>query len=229
MAATFAFALPAALLLAMVAPMPARALTVYSASGSPISGSLAGSDFSNASWRLTATAEEGLSTNTVFTVPSLGSFDLWWLQANPRLTIETPGQSLEADLLPSSPFAWRILSGLFPVGPSPKIGFVFTTPSFFPETAAGLFGVSDAYTNLRQPLSVVGPSIFEAGSYPTTLGLLVVSDPAIPGTGRFRIAPAPAPLPLFGAGAALAWSRRLRRRTGLHGQVRRSASVATVR
>ncbi|MFN9619529.1 MAG: hypothetical protein ACK55X_07460 [Synechococcaceae cyanobacterium] len=229
MSATNAVVVPAALLLAMVAATPARALMVYTASGSPISGSLAGNAFSNASWRLSATAEEGLSTNSVFPVPPLGSFDLWWLQANPRLTIETPGQSLEADLLPSSPFAWRILSGLFPVGPSPKIGFVFTTPSFFPETAAGVFGVSDSYTDLRQPLSVVGPSIFEAGSYPTTLGLLVVSEPAIPGTGRFRIDPAPAPLPLFGAGAALAWSRRLRRRAGLHGPVRRSASVATVR
>lgn len=202
----------AALVLAVVAAAPARALLVYSASGSPISGSLGGTSFSNASWRVTASANESLSTNSVFQVPPLGTFDLWWLQASPRVTIETPGQTLEADLLPSSPFAWRILSGLFPVGPSPKIGFVFTTPAFFPETAAGVFGVTGSYTNLREPLGLVGPSIFEVGTYPTTLGPLEVGAPAIPGTGRFTINRVPAPLPLFGAGAALGWSRRLRRR-----------------
>lgn len=205
-------AVRAALLLAVVAAAPARALMVYSASGSPISGSLGGTSFSNASWRVTATADESLSTHSVFPFPPFGSFDLWWLQASPRVTIETPGQRLEADLLPSSPYAWRILSGLFPVGPSPKIGFVYTTPSFFPETAAGLFGVSGSYTDLREPLSLLGPSIFEVGSYPTTLGPLEVHAPAIVGPGRFRINRAPGPLPLVGVGAALGWSRRLRRR-----------------
>jgi hypothetical protein len=212
MPAPVSFAVRSALLLALVAAAPARALMVYTASGSPISGSLGGTSFSNASWRVTATAEPSLSTNSVFPFPPLGSFDLWWLAASPRLTIETPGQRLEADLLPSASFDWLVLSGLFPVGPSPKIGFVFTTPSFFPEKAAGVFGVGGSYTDLRQPLSLVGPSVFEFGTYPTSLGALVVPEPSIPGTGRFRIDPAPAPLPLCGAGAALAWSRRLRRR-----------------
>jgi hypothetical protein len=212
MSAPVSHAVRAALLLSLVAAAPARAVLVYSASGSTISGSLGSLSFTDARWRMTATAEESLSTQTVFTVPPLGTFDLWWLEANPRVTIETPAQTLTADLLPDSSFAWRILSGLFPVGPSEKIGFVYTTPSFSPETAAGLFGVSGSFTDLRQPLNLVGASIFEAGSYPTSLGTLVVNAPAIPGTGSFRIDPVPAPLPLLGAGAALGWSRRLRRR-----------------
>lgn len=194
---------------------PARALRIYSAQGDGLSGSLDGTAFSNASWRLSASAEESLATNTVFNVPGLGRFDLWWLTANPRLTVDTGAGSLSADLLPASPFRWIVLSGLFPVGPSPKLGFVFTTPSFSPETAAGIFGVPGSYTDLADPLQLAGPSIFELGTYPTSRGALVVSAPAVVRPGSFRIAPVPGPLPLLGAGTALLWSRRLRRRQGL--------------
>lgn len=202
----------AAVALALAAP--ARALQIYSARGDGISGSLAGTTFANASWRLTAAADESLATNTVFSVPGLGSFDLWWLTASPRLTVDTGASSLVADLLPSDPFRWIVLSGLFPVGPSPKLGFVYTTPSFSPETAAGIFGVPGSYTDLSEPLQLLGPSIFEAGTYPTSLGPLLVSAPAPVTPGGFRIDPVPAPLPLLGAGSALLWSRRLRRRLG---------------
>ncbi|MFM7265269.1 MAG: hypothetical protein ACKOZW_06720 [Cyanobium sp.] len=193
---------------------PARALQIYTAQGTGLTGSLAGTSFNNASWRLSAQAEESLATNTVFTVPGLGSFDLWWLTASPRLTVQSGSTALTADLLPADPFRWIVLSGLFPVGPSPKLGFVFTTPSFFPETAAGIFGVPGSFTDLGDPLQLAGPSIFETGTYPTSRGALVVSAAAIQ-PGSFRIDPVPGPLPLLGAGTALLWSRRLRRRHGL--------------
>ncbi|MEB3170744.1 MAG: hypothetical protein VKK43_05165 [Synechococcaceae cyanobacterium] len=210
-------ALLATLALSLGAPAlslapPAHALQIYSAQGDGLNGSLDGLPLSNASWRLTATADESLATNTVFTIPGLGSFDLWWLTANPRLTVHTATGPVITTLQNADPFRWIVLSGLFPVGPSPKLGFVYTTPSFAPETAAGIFGVPGSYTDLGDPLQLQGPGIFEAGTYPTSRGALVVTAPAAVRPGSFRIDPVPGPLPLLGAGSALLWSRRLRRR-----------------
>jgi hypothetical protein len=206
---------------ALTLALPARALQVVTTGGEAMGGTLAGTSFADASWRITAAVDESQSTNTILTVPGVGAFDLWWLSANPRLTIETAAGPLEADLLPSAPFRWIVLSGLFPVGPSPKLGFVYTTPSFFPETAAGIFGVPGSYTDLRQPLQLLGPSILEAGTYPTSLGPLVVSSPAPVTPGFFRIQPVPGPLPSVGAATALAWSRRLRQRARRTGRLPR--------
>ena len=107
------------------------------------------------------------------------------------MTITAAGSTLEAELLPDGPFSWIVLSGTFPVGPTPKIGFQYTTASFQPETAAGLFGVPGLFTTLQQPFVASGPSAFELNTYPTTSG----------------------PLPLLGLAAAAGWSRRLRRST----------------
>jgi hypothetical protein len=197
-------------LLPLVAPQPGRALLVYSATGSNISGSLGGATFSDASWTLTAIAEEQLSTFTSFTTGP-GTFNLWSLPVAPRVTIETATQLLEAALLPSSTFSWLALSGTFPVGPTPKIGFVYTTPSFFPEKAAGVFGVAGSFVNLKAPYSVSGASIFEAFTYPTTAGDLVISaSGTVPGT--FQIVTVPVPPPVLAVVAAFSWSRRLRQR-----------------
>jgi hypothetical protein len=184
---------------------------VYSATGSGISGSLGGTPFSDASWTLTATADEQLSSLTIIPAGPSGSFNLWSLPVSPRLKIETMAALFEADLLSENPFRWLALSGTFPFGPTPKIGFVYTTPTFQPETAAGVFGVPGSFVNLRAPYSVAGPSIFEAHTYPTSAGSLVITTSSeVPGT--FRIAPVPTPLPALALAAAFSCSRRLRAR-----------------
>jgi hypothetical protein len=198
-------------LLLLAAPQAAQALLVYSASGSSISGSLGGVAFADASWRLTATADEGLSSFSSFNVPNAGTFQLWSLPVAPRLTIQTVASVLEADLLPSANFRWLALSGAFPVGPTPKIGFVYTTPFFNPETAAGVFAVPGSFVDLRSPANFTGASIFEANTYATTSGPLVISSsPTVVGT--FRIDPVPAPLPALAVAGVFSWSRRLRLR-----------------
>lgn len=203
--------LAACSLLLLAPPQASQALLVYSATGLSISGSLGGVPFADASWRLTATADEGLSTFSTFTVPSAGTFQLWSLPVAPRLTIQSLASVLEADLLPSANFRWLALSGTFPVGPTPKIGFVYTTPFFNPETAAGVFAVPGSFVNLRSPVSFAGASIFEANTFATTSGSLVISSSTtVPGT--FRIEPVPAPLPALAVAGVLSWSRRLRLR-----------------
>ncbi len=194
------------------APPASQALLVYTATGPNISGSLGGIPFNQAAWSLTATADEALAQNNVFSVPPLpGKFDLWSLPVSPKLRIHTMASLLEADLLPMDMRRWLVLSGKFPVGPTPKIGFVFTTPSFNPETAAGLVGVQGSYVDLKSPISFVGPSIFEPFTFPTTAGELVIhtssTDP-----GTFGIDPVPGPLPALGVAGAFSWSRKLRRR-----------------
>jgi hypothetical protein len=200
----------------LAAAQPSQALLVYSAAGSSISGSLGGTAFVDASWSMTATADETQATLSSFTAPGVGTFDLWWLPVNPRVKIQTLASLLEADLLPSTPFRWLALSGTFPVGPTPKIGFVYTTPFFNPETAAGVFGVPGSFVNLQTPTSFAGASIFETNSYPSSAGPLVISSSAeVPGV--FRIDPVPGPLPALALAGAFSWSRRLRARRARRG------------
>lgn len=198
------------LTLPLLLPPAARALLFYSAAGSSISGSLGGVDFTDASWQVSGTADETQARNTIIPIGPPGSLNLWSLPVSPRVTITAAGSSLEAELLPDGDLSWIVLSGTFPIGPTPKIGFVYTTASFFPETAAGLFGVPGLFTTLQVPFAASGPSAFEVNTYPTTAGPLVISS-FNSGAGVFRIQPVPGPLPLFGLAAAGAWSRRLRR------------------
>ena len=67
--------LAAGSLLPLVAAQPSHALLVYTANGSNISGSLGATTFSDASWTLTAIADEQLSTLSSFTAP-VGTFNL---------------------------------------------------------------------------------------------------------------------------------------------------------
>jgi hypothetical protein len=153
-------------LLVLASPQASQAWLVYSAKGSSISGSLGSVTFTNADWTLTATANESLASLT--TIPTMmGTFNLWSLPVSPRLKIESMATVLEADLIPKLNFNWLALSGSFPVGPTPKIGFVFTNPFFNPEKAAGVFGVVGSFVDLKSPYSVSGPSIFETDIYPT--------------------------------------------------------------
>jgi hypothetical protein len=202
--------LAAAPWLLLATPQASRAMLVYSAAGSSISGSLGGVAFTDASWSLKATADETLSTLSSFSAGP-GTFNLWWLPVSPRLTITTAATVLEADLQPATPFRWIALSGTFPVGFTPKIGFVYTTPSFDPETAAGIFGVPGSFVNLKSTANFTGSSIFEINSFPTSSGPLVISaSSTVPGV--FRIDPVPGPLPVLVVAGAMSWSRRLRRR-----------------
>lgn len=84
----------------LATPPAARALLLYSAEGSAIDGSLGGPAFTNAEWKISAVADETLSTNLVFN-PGPGIFDLWLLPVTPRAVIRYgSGQTLEAELLP---------------------------------------------------------------------------------------------------------------------------------
>ena len=195
---------------------PSHALLVYAAEGSSLTGTLGGLSFTDASWRLTATADETLAVRQTFTVP-MGTFDLWSLPVSPRVRIQTMANVLEANLLPQGIFGWRVLSGTFPVGPTPKIGFVFTTSMLQPETAAGLINVPGSFVDLQSPVSFSGDSIFQANSPPFSFfpiegggELKITTSTFAPGT--FRISQTPAPLPALAVVGAFSWSRRLRRR-----------------
>ncbi|MEB3335614.1 MAG: hypothetical protein VKP70_11595 [Cyanobacteriota bacterium] len=203
------FSITATALFAVVSPSPSEALLVYSATGSKVSGSLAGEAFVDAAWSLQAIADESLATLSTFTVPGQGAFALWSLPVSPKVRIETVANVLEADLLPSGTFRWLALSGTFPVGPSPKIGFVYTTPTFQPETAAGVVNVPGSFVDLRSPAEFTGPSLFEPFSFVTSAGPLVISGSSVV-TGTFRIDPVPGPLPALAVAGAFSWSRRLR-------------------
>lgn len=203
-------AVGSSLALPLLLPAQASAVLVYSAAGSSISGSLGGVPFSGASWRVLGLGDETLARNTIIPIGPPGSLNLWSLPVAPRVTITAAGSTLDAELLADGPFSWIVLSGIFPVGPTPKIGFVYTTASFQPETAAGLFGVPGLFTTLQEPFVASGPSAFELNTYPTTAGPLVISA-FNSGAGEFRIQPVPGPLPLLGLAAAAGWSRRLRR------------------
>jgi hypothetical protein len=175
---------------------------LYTAQGSAIDGSLGGVPFSNASWVVSAVVDEGLIQNTVFTKPPLGTFDFWLTSVQPSVVITTTtGERMEASLLSQAPLDWIVLSGKFPVGPDPKIGFVYTNSSFFPETAAGLFGVPGLYIDMKSPVVLSGPSVFEANVYPSTAGSLVITSTTNnPGTFSVTV---PAPSPLNGTGTLL--------------------------
>lgn len=78
----------------------------------------------------------GLSTQSTFTVPGPGRFDLCSLPVALRLWIQSLATVLEAELLPSTPYRWLALFGTFLKSPAPKIGFDHTTP--FPTTLGPL-------------------------------------------------------------------------------------------
>lgn len=175
---------------------------LYSAQGSAIDGSLGDVPFSNASWVVSAVVDEGLIQNIVFTKPPLGTFDFWLTSVQPSVVITTTtGERMEATLLSQAPLDWIVLSGKFPVGPDPKIGFVYTNSSFFPETAAGLFGAPGLYIDMKSPVVLSGPSVFEANVYPSTAGPLVITS-TTNNPGTFSVT-APAPSALNGTGTLL--------------------------
>ena len=194
------------------------ALLRYSASGTGISGSLAGEAFSNAAWEVFANGDSDHVQQLMIPTGPMQQINAWLLNpVAPSLRLTWAGAQRTAQLAASSPFSWSILSGLFPSGPSPKIGFVYGNPSFTEEHAAGLVSLPPSpnpslYNDLQAPITLTSPwGTFEQYTYPTSAGDLVISVAAIQ-PGIFRIDPVPAPLPLLGLGSALVWSRQLRRR-----------------
>ena len=205
----------AALTLLLVSPQASQALLVYTAAGANITGSLGGTSFSNATWELSATADEGLSSFVSFPGPGGGEFRLWSLPVAPLVRINSSGTVLQAALQSDATYHWLALSGTFPVGPTPKIGFVYTNSSFNPETAAGVVRVEGSFVDLRSPVAFSGPSLFETtallGPFPSSAGPLTITASS-PALGVFRIEPVPAPLPVLSVAGAFSWSRKLRRR-----------------
>ncbi|MEB3362040.1 MAG: hypothetical protein VKI42_07955 [Synechococcaceae cyanobacterium] len=194
------------------------ALFRYAASGTGISGSLAGEVFSDAAWEVFAHADSDHVQQLTIPTGPMQQIDAWLLKpVAPSLRLSWAGAQRTAQLASSSPFSWSILSGLFPIGPSPKIGFVYGNPSFSVEHAAGLVSlpplpIPSLYNDLQAPVTLTSPwGTFETHTYPTSAGDLIISVADIQ-PGIFRIDPVPAPLPLLGLGSALVWSRQLRRR-----------------
>ena len=190
----------------------------YTASGGGITGNLNGQSFSNATWKVSAIGD-GANAQHLFIPAGPGQqIELWLLKpVSPSLQLNWAGGQQSTQLPANSPFSWSILSGLFPTGPSPKIGFVYANPSFSNEHAAGLVSLPSApdaslFNALQQPVTLTSPyAIFESSTYPTSAGDLTIAT-ALPLPGTFRIDLVPSPLPLLGIGSALGWSRRLRRR-----------------
>jgi hypothetical protein len=194
------------------------ALLRYVANGSGISGTLAGEAFSNALWQVSAEADPADVVKVLIPPGPPPQIEAWLLKpVTPSLQLTWAGGQRTVQLGASSPFGWSILSGLFPTGPTPKIGFVYANPDFSDEHAAGLVSlppsaIASLFNNLQQPVALASPfGTFEAFTYPTNLGDLIISTADIrPGT--LRISPVPSPLPLLAFGGALGWSRQLRRR-----------------
>lgn len=194
------------------------ALLRYVANGSGISGTLAGEAFSNALWQVSAEADPADVVKVLIPPGPPPQIEAWLLKpVTPSLQLTWAGGQRTVQLGASSPFGWSILSGLFPTGPTPKIGFVYANPDFSDEHAAGLVSlppsaIANLFNNLQQPVALASPfGTFEAFTYPTNLGDLILSTADIrPGT--LRISPVPSPLPLLAFGGALGWSRQLRRR-----------------
>ncbi|MFN7900810.1 MAG: hypothetical protein ACK5N0_14335 [Synechococcaceae cyanobacterium] len=208
------------------------ALLRYSANGGGISGSLGGESFSNALWQVSATADSSNVLHLMIPAGPGQQIEAWLLKpVSPTLQLNWAGGQRSTQLQANSPFAWSILSGLFPTGPSPKLGFVYANPTFSEEHAAGLVSLPaspnpNLFNNLQQPTTLTSPfGIFETSTYPTDGGdLIITSANVVPGT--FQIAPVPAPLPVLGGGIALSWSRRLRRRCRRHSQCALNAIAA---
>lgn len=194
------------------------ALLRYAASGTGISGSLAGEAFSDAAWEVFVNADSDHVQQLMIPTGPMQQIDAWLLKpVAPSLHLTWAGGQRSVRLGANSPFGWSILSGIFPTGPSPKIGFVYANPNFSVEHAAGLVSlpfspVPSLFNNLQQPVALASPfGIFETSTYPTDGGDLIIST-ANTQPGTFRIAPVPAPLPLLAVGSALGWARQLRRR-----------------
>jgi len=194
------------------------ALLRYSANGGGISGSLGGESFSNALWQLSTTADSANVLHLMIPAGPGQQIEAWLLKpVSPSLQLNWAGGQRSTQLQANSPFAWSILSGLFPTGPSPKLGFVYANPTFSEEHAAGLVSLPPSpnpnlFNNLQQPTTLTSPfGIFETSTYPTDSGDLIITNANVV-SGTFRIAPVPSPLPVLGGGIALSWSRRLRRR-----------------
>lgn len=190
----------------------------YAASGTGISGSLAGEVFSNASWQVFANADPAKVLKVFIPAGPLPPIEAWLLRpVSPTLRLTWSSEQRTTRLNSNSFYSWSILSGLFPIGPSPKIGFVYANPSFSDEHAAGLVSLPFApkpnlFNNLQAPVDLMSLfGTFEAFTYPTDLGDLIISSTTVqPGT--FQISPVPGPLPVVGVGMAWGWSRQLRRR-----------------
>lgn len=197
-------------------PADALAQLRYTASGGGIDGSLGSISFLDADWSIELEADPEAANFITFTFPPVGTFEIWQLpDVLPRVRIRTSIASLSAALLPdpAQNLRWSVISGNFPVGPTPKIGFVNATPDFLTEHAAGLFGVPGLFMDLQQPVSFTGPSVFEESTYRTDQGDLVIRQARfLPGSFTIRTAPVPSPLPVLGLGIGLHWSRRLRQR-----------------
>lgn len=194
------------------------ALLRYFANGGGISGSLGGESFSDALWQVSATADPANVQYLVIPTGPGKQIEAWLLKpVSPSLQLNWAGGQRNTQLQTTTLLNWSILSGLFPTGPSPKIGFVFASFDFSEEHAAGLVSLpASAYpslfNDLKQSTTLTSPfGIFEAYSYPTSGGDLIISN-ATAAPGTFRISPVPSPVPVLGAGIALSWSRRLRRR-----------------
>ncbi|MFO0016679.1 MAG: hypothetical protein ACK52U_08990 [Synechococcaceae cyanobacterium] len=194
------------------------ALLRYVANGHGISGTLAGEAFSNALWQVSAEADPDHVVNVQIPPGSPKPIQAWLLKpVTPRLQLTWAGGQRTVQLDASAPYGWSLLSGLFPNGPSPKIGFVYANPDFTDEYAAGLVSlppsaIPSLFNNLQQPVELTSHfGTFEAFTYPTNLDDLIITTAEIrPGT--FQISPVPSPLPLLAVGGALGWSRQLRRR-----------------
>lgn len=198
--------------------LPADALAQfrYTASGGGIDGRLGEVNFMDADWTIEVEADPEASRFITFTIPFVGTFEIWQLAGvAPRVRIGTATGFLQADLLPDAFLgrSWSVISGNFPVGPTPKIGFVYASPGFLDEHAAGLFGVPGLFNTLQEPVSLTGPSTFEPFLYRTDQGDLEISQAEfLPGSFTIRAAPVPSPLPVLGIWSGLHWSRRLRHR-----------------
>lgn len=208
------------------------ALLRYSANGGGISGSLGGESFSNALWQVSATADSANVLHLMIPAGPGQQIEAWLLKpVSPSLQLNWAGGQRSTQLQANSPFAWSILSGLFPTGPSPKLGFVYANPTFSEEHAAGLVSLPPSpnpnlFNNLQQPTTLTSPfGIFETSTYPTDGGDLIITSANVV-SGTFRIVPVPSPLPVLGAGIALSWSRRLRRRCCRQSQCAHNAIAA---
>jgi hypothetical protein len=175
----------------------AQSTFTYTETGGNISGSLNGTNFSDATWTITATADP--STATFY--PATGGLyaPVWAIFVTPTLTITSGPTILSATLS-----GWDVESRDYSFNP-PSIAAAIMFADANADGRAGVeqdfaaytTGTSANFNNLQSPGIFTGTSDFDNQTFATSAGSLIVSsDSGQPGIFNISSVPEPSTLGL---------------------------------
>ena len=204
----------ATLAIITVAMLAAQAQQLsYTITGGNISGSLNGVGFSDATWKITATADP--STATFYPTGGPIYASVWAIFVTPTLTITSGSTILSANLS-----GWDIESRNYSFNPPASAGAIMFANAnadgrggVEQDWAAYITGTSANFNNLQSTGTFIGTSDFDLQTFATSAGNLIVSsDSARPGVFDITSAVVPEPsalsLSVLGGFALLVRFRR---------------------